>query len=71
MNYRHRHPGFNPLNYLIHGSGSWGRVSGVYYPRVSTKSPTLVRFLIIKKINDLKSSLVLKYFIYNFWWKLN
>jgi hypothetical protein len=35
--------------HLIHGSGRWGRVSGVYYPRVGLKGPALVRFLVIKK----------------------
>jgi hypothetical protein len=38
-----------PLDYPIHGFGGWGRVSGIYYPRVGSKGPVLVRFLVIKK----------------------
>jgi hypothetical protein len=51
MRCRLRHPRFNlhkklPLDYLIHGFDGWG---WVYYPRVASKGPTLMRFLVIKK----------------------
>ena len=56
MSCRYKHLGFDlyyklPMNYLIHGSGGWGRESWVYYPRVGPKGPALVRFLIIIKKN--------------------
>lgn len=37
------------LDYLIHGSSGWGRVSGIYSSMVGLKSPTLVRFYVTKK----------------------
>ena len=36
------------LNYLIHGSGSWGRVFVVYSLGMDPKDPTLVRFHVLK-----------------------
>jgi hypothetical protein len=42
------------MNYLIHGSGGWGRVSKVYYPRVGPKGTTLVRLPVIEKKKILK-----------------
>jgi hypothetical protein len=49
------HPEFDStlevlLDYLIHGSGGWGHVSGVYSPGVGPKGPVLVKFH-VKKIN--------------------
>jgi hypothetical protein len=40
------------LDYPIHGSGWWGRVSGVYYSMVGLMGLALRRFLVIKNKNN-------------------
>lgn len=38
-----------PVDYVIHGSGGWGRASVVYSLGLGTKGPALVRFRVIQK----------------------
>ena len=37
------------MDYVIHGSGGWGRASVVYSLGLGTKGPALVRFRVIQK----------------------
>lgn len=68
MSYRPKHSKFEsplgiPLDYLIHGSSVWGRVSMVYYPRMGPKRLALVRFHVIKKSLKKKKKLKIKQYL--------